>query len=163
MATQGKLNAAEAARAVAAPIVSRSVNGAVSKSLPSGVLKALAADEAEYCDQFISDFKNDCEQTFRANLLWRELPLAPLGRTAILVENRNMGFCGSAGCALRLFIEQPDAQFAQTLGKDGEVGTLERIEVLKTIANGHYNLQKTWADGMTHTIYRWNGERYSAH
>ena len=160
MAVRGKLSAAELASAVAAPIITRSLGNTEAKPLPSGVLKALAADEAEYCDQFRDDFKRGCEETFRTNLMWRELPVAPRWNPAILVENRNTGFCGSAGCALRLFIEQPDAQFAQTLGTDGEVGALDRIRVLKTIANGHYNIEKTWADGKTHTIYRWRGSRY---
>ncbi|HXN50878.1 MAG TPA: biosynthetic peptidoglycan transglycosylase [Candidatus Acidoferrum sp.] len=162
MAVRGKLNATEVARAVAAPISTRSLGNTEVKSLPSGVLKALAASETEYCDEFEDDFKKGCEETFRTNLMWRELPVAPRGLPAILVENRNTGFCGSAGCALNLFIQQPDAQFAQTLGKDGEVGALDRVTVLKTITDGHYNIQKTWADEKTHTIYRWRGSRYSA-
>jgi hypothetical protein len=132
------------------------------KPLPPAIFKALAADEAEYCDEFEGDFKKGCAETFRINLMWRELPLALRGLSAILVENRNTGFCGSAGCALSLFIQQPDAQFAQTLGRDGEVGTLDRVSVLKTITDGHHNIQKTWADGKTHTIYRWSGSRYFA-
>jgi len=162
MAVRGKLSAAELASAVAAPIITRSLGKTEAKPLPSGVLKALAADEAEYCDQFEDDFKKGCEEMFRINLMWRELPVAPRGLSAILVENRNGAFCGSAGCALSLFIQQPDAEFAQTLGKDGDVGTLDRVAVLKTITDGHYNIQKTWADGKTHTIYRWRGSRYSA-
>jgi hypothetical protein len=38
--------------------------------------------------------------------MWRELLVAPRGLPAILVENRNAGFCGSAGCSLDLFIQQ---------------------------------------------------------
>jgi transglycosylase-like protein len=159
MAVRGKLSSAELATAVAAPIFTRSLGNTEAKPLPSGVLKALAADEAEYCDEFEDDFKKGCEETFRINLMWRELPVAPRGLPAILVENRNTGFCGSAGCALSLFIQQPDAQFFQTLE---EVGALDRVTVLKTITDGHYNIQKTWADGKTHTIYRWRGSRYSA-
>jgi len=56
MAVRGKLSAAELARAVAAPIVTRSLGNTEAKPLPSGVLKALAADEAEYCDQWEDDF-----------------------------------------------------------------------------------------------------------
>src|SRR6266478_2737804 len=162
MAIRGKLNATEVARALAAPVMTRSLGNTEAKPLHSGVLRALAADEAEYCDQFEDNFKKGCEETFRTNLMWRELPIAPRGFPAILVENRNTGFCGSAGCALSLFIQQPDAQFAQTLGKDGDVGALDRVTVLNIITDGHYNIQKTWADGKTHTIYRWRGSRYSA-
>jgi hypothetical protein len=60
-----------------------SADGEKSRSLPAGVLSALAADETEYCSQFL---RKDCHQTFRANLLWRELVITPLGRTAVLVE-----------------------------------------------------------------------------
>lgn len=162
MAVRGKLNATEAAAAVASPISTRSLGNTEEKPLPPGVLKALAADEAEYCDQFEGDFKKGCGETFRTNLMWRELPVAPRGLPAILVENRNPIFCGSAGCALSLFIQQPNAQFAQTLGEDGDVGALDRVTVLKAITDGHYNIQKTWADNHTHTIYRWRGSRYSA-
>jgi transglycosylase-like protein len=162
MAVRGKLSAAELASAVAAPVITRSLGNTEVEPLPSGVLKALAADEAEYCDEFEADFKKGCEETFRINLMWGELPVAPRGLPAILVENKNTGFCGSAVCALYLFIQQPDAQFVQTLGKDGEVGALDRVTVLKTTTDGHYNIQKTWADGKTHTIYRWRGSRYSA-
>lgn len=162
MAARGKLNATEVTAAIAAPISTRSLGNTEVKPLPPSVLKALAIDEAEYCDEFEDDFKKGCEETFRTNLMWRELPVAPRGFPAILVENKNTGFCGSAGCALSLFIQQPDAQFAQTLGKDGEVGSLDSVSVLKTITDGHYNIRKTWADGKTHTIYRWRGSRYSA-
>ncbi len=162
MAVRGKLSPAKLASAVAAPIITRSLGNTEAKPLPSGVLKALASDEAEYCDKFEDDFKKGCEETFRTNLMWRELPVTPRGLPAILVENRNAGFCGSAGCALGLFIQRPDTQFDQTLEKDGEVGNLDRVTVLKTTTEGHYNLQKTWADGKTHTIYRWRGSRYSA-
>ncbi len=162
MTVRGKLNSTGAAAAVAAPIRTRSLGNTEEKPLPPGVLKALAADEAEYCDEFEGDFKKGCEETFRINLMWRELPVMPRGLPAILVENRNTSFCGSAGCALSLFIQQPDAEFAQTLGKDGDVGTLDRVSVLKTITDGHYNIQKIWADGKTHTIYRWRRSRYSA-
>jgi hypothetical protein len=132
------------------------------KSLPPGVLKALAADEKEYCDQFLGSFKKGCQQKFRANLLWHELKVAPLGRTAFLVENHNMGFCGSAGCSLHLFVQQPDAKFVQVFGKSGDVGALDRITILKTVSAGYYDIQKIWRDGKTLTVYRWDGQRYSA-
>jgi len=159
---RGQLNAAELARAKASPVVTRSLGNTETNPLPTGVLKALAGDEAEYCDQFEDGFDKGCGETFQANLMWSELRITPQGQPAILIENRNTSFCGSAGCALKLFIEQPDNRFAQILERDGEVGTLDRISVLKTTANGHYNIQKIWADGKTHTIYRWNGSRYSA-
>ncbi|HKM91470.1 MAG TPA: transglycosylase domain-containing protein [Candidatus Acidoferrales bacterium] len=162
MASQGKLSSAEFAKAVGTPIITRSLGNTEVKPLPSGVLKALAADEAEYCDELGDEFKKGCEETFRINLMWRELPVAPVGPAAILVQNSNMGFCGTAGCALSLFIEQPDAQFAQVLGSGGDVGDLDEVRALKTITNGHYDIQKTWADGQTHTIYRWRGSRYFA-
>lgn len=133
---------------------------AKSKSLPPGVLKALAADEKDYCDKFLGDFKKGCHQTFRANLLWQELVISPSRQTAILVENRES--CGSAGCALSLFVQQPDAKFVQVLGTDGQVGTLGSVKVETTVTKDHYDIQKTWHDGKTHTIYRWDGVRYSA-
>jgi len=162
MAIRGQLNAAELAKAKASPVVTRSLGNTETNPLPPGVLKALAGDEAEYCDQFEDSFKKGCGETFQANLRWSEFRITPQGQPAILIENRNTSFCGSAGCALDLFIEQPDNRFAQILERDGEVGTLDRISVLKTTANGHYNIQKIWADSKTHTIYRWDGSRYSA-
>jgi len=134
-----------------------------SKSLPPGVLQALTEVEKGYCDQFLEDFKKSCKQTFRANLLWQELEIAPQGRTAILVENHNMGACGSAGCSLYLFVRKADAKFVQILGTTGDVGALGRVKVLKTVSEGYYNIQKTWRDDKTQTIYRWNGQRYSTH
>jgi len=162
MAGQGTLSATELARALAAPVVTRSLGNAEVKPLPSGVVKALAADTAIYCDEFDDSFKKGCEETFLVNLMWRELSVTPKGFPAVLVENRNMGFCGSAGCSISLFIQKPDSQFIQTFGADGEVGNLDRVKVLKTITEGHYDIQKTWADGKTHTIYRWSGSEYSA-
>ena len=131
-------------------------------SLPPGVIKALAADEKDYCDQVLGDLKKSCHQAFRANLLWRELVIAPSGQTAFLVENKNAGYCGSAGCALYLFIRQPDREFVQVLAADGEVGTLATVRVLRTVTNRHYDIQKTWKDGKTKTLYRWDGEGYAA-
>jgi hypothetical protein len=162
MAARGKLNVTEVATAMANPIVTRSLGNTEVKPLPDGVLHALAADESEYCGEFEGDFKKGCEETFRINLRWRELLVEPRAVPAVLVENSNIGFCGSAGCALRLFVERADGQFAQALGTDGEVGSLDEVEALKAITDGHYDIQKTWADGRTHTIYRWRGSRYSA-
>jgi hypothetical protein len=157
----GFRNAIGALVLVACICLSLPANDAKSKALPSGVLKALAGAEADYCDQFLGDFKKGCHETFRANLLWSELKLTPSGQKGILVESMNTGECGSAGCDLFLFVLQPDGKFAQVFGPHGDTGTLERIEVLKSVTKDHYDIQKTWADGKTHTIYQWNGRRYS--
>jgi hypothetical protein len=133
-----------------------------SKSLSLGVLQALARDEKEYCDQFSGSYRIGCKQTFRANLLWDELVVSPQGRTAILVENRNMGACGSAGCALYLFLQRKGTTFIQVFGAYGEVGSLHRVKVLKSVSGGYYDIQKTWRDGKEHTTYRWDGQHYSA-
>jgi hypothetical protein len=129
-----------------------------SKHLPPGVLKALALAEKAYCDHF--EDKTGCHRTFRGNLAWHELVIAPSGQTAFLVENRES--CGSAGCALSLFLKQPDAKYVQVLGTGGEIGTLESVSVLKTVTGDHYNIQKTWHDRKTQTLYLWDGLRYSA-
>jgi hypothetical protein len=160
MQSQGKLSGAELARAVALPIVTRALGNTEANPLPPGVFKALAADESEYCDQFES--KKGCEESFRTNLMWRELTVTPQGRAAILVENRNISFCGSAGCSLSLFIGEADSQFMQVLGTIGDVGAIDRLAILKTVTNGFYDIQKTWANGKTRTIYRWTGAQYSA-
>jgi hypothetical protein len=133
-----------------------------STSLRPGVFEALAEDEKGYCDQFLGDYKKGCNQAFRANLLWLELEIAPSEQAAILVENHNMGACGSAGCSLYLFVQQPDAKFVQVLGTNGETGALADIIVLKDITKGHYDIQKAWRDGRTRTLYLWDGVRYSA-
>jgi hypothetical protein len=137
-------------------------HNATSKSLPLGVLKALAADENAYCEQFVGDRKKGCRHDFRFKLSWLALKIAPSEQAAILVENRNLGACGSAGCSLNLFVQQPNAGFVQVLGTDGETGELTDIKVLHDLTNGHYNLQKTWRDGKTQTLYVWDGLRYSA-
>ena len=132
------------------------------KSLPSGVLQALARDEKDYCDQFLGELKNNCKQTFRANLMWREVELSqPHERTAFLIEIHNMGACGSAGCTLYLFVQQ-DAKFVQILGIHGDVGDLDSVRVLKSATRGYYDIQKTQRNGKTATIYKWDGKRYSA-
>ena len=131
------------------------------RSLPSGVLKALASDERDFCDRFLGDFKKGCGQTFRAHLHWRDLVITPSGQVAILVENGEA--CGSAGCSLSLFVQQPNGNFVQVLDRDGEVGTLGSVRVLKTVRNGHYNIRKTWHDGQAQTLYFWDNTRYSTH
>lgn len=133
-----------------------------SQSMPQGVLKPLAADEKEYCDQFLEDFKKGCREKFRANLNWRELQITPSGKTAVLVENKNTGFCGSAGCSLTLFALQSDEKFVQILGTHGEVGALANVKTLKTLTNGYFDLQKKWHDGKTQTTCQWNGSWFSA-
>jgi hypothetical protein len=135
---------------------------ATSTSLPPGVLKALAGDERNFCEQFLGDYKKGCHQTFRDNLLWLELEIAPSKQPAFLVENHNLGACGSAGCSLYLFIKKSDVRFVQVLGTDGEVGALGDVEVLKDITRGYYNILKTWHDGKRQTLYLWDGQRYSA-
>jgi hypothetical protein len=132
------------------------------KSLPSGVLQALVRDEKDYCDQFSGEFKKNCKQTFRANLMWREVELSPQGRAAFLIENHNIGACGAAGCTLYVFLQQRNAKFVQILGTTGDVGDLDSVIVLKSASGGYYDIQKTWRDGTTETIYRWDGKRYSA-
>jgi membrane peptidoglycan carboxypeptidase len=128
MAAQGKLGATDLAQALADPIVTRALGNTEGKPLSPGVTKALAEDTAIYCDQFDDYFKKGCEETFLVNLLWRELSVTPEGLPAVLVENRNMGFCGSAGCSLSLFILRRDSQYVQALGTSGEVGNLDEVK-----------------------------------
>jgi hypothetical protein len=73
----------------------------------------------------------------------------------------NLGFCGSARCSFYLFLHGQDEKFILVLDKYGETGAIGSIERLKTLTKGHYDLQKTWRDGRTQTIYRWNGMRYT--
>jgi hypothetical protein len=139
----------------------RALQSDPSKTLPEGVLKKLAPAEKQYCeDQFGDRFKKGCDKKFAANLKWTELSITPTGQTAILVENENLGFCGSAGCTLYLFVQQADTSFVQVLGTQGDIGTLKRFTVLKKISKGYYDVQVTWSDGKTHTTYRWNGSLY---
>jgi hypothetical protein len=133
--------------------------GAEATGLPSSLIKVLSADEKAYCDQ-LGDFKEGCHQTFRANLSWRELTISPLGQRAILVKNGES--CGSAGCSLSLFVRQRDGKFVQVLGTDGEVGALSSVKVLKAVTKSHFDIQKTWHDRKTRTLYQWDGERYSS-
>jgi Transglycosylase len=161
MASRGKLSDAELTHALTLPIVTRSLGNTEANPLPVGVLKALSADEAEYCDEFEADFRKGCAETFRTNLRWREFPVTPQSYT-ILVENRNTGFCGSAGCALCLFVAATDGQFVQVFGTNGEVGSIDRVAVLKTVTNGFYDIQKTWSDKTTHENFRWTGTKYSS-
>ena len=139
-------------------------NSAESGTLPPGVVKALAKYEKEYCEEFLGEFRKGCHQKFRANLLWQPLVITQSGQTAFLVENRNSGFCGSAGCDLYLFAPQSRGKFVQILGTyaDTETGTLESTAVLNVATKDHYNIQKTWRDGKTCTLYLWDGARYSS-
>jgi hypothetical protein len=131
------------------------------RNLPTGVLKQLVHEEREYCeDQYGDRFKKGCAKEFGAHLRWRELSITSTGESAILVENDNLGFCGSGGCALYLFI-QKGVTFTQVLGADGGLGTLERVTVLKRISNGHYDIRVVWSDGKTHSLYQWDGWHYS--
>jgi hypothetical protein len=130
------------------------------KDLPEGVLTALAADEREYCDRFRGSYKAGCHDTFRANLAWAELTITPGKRVAILVENKTS--CGIAGCWLGLFLQRKNGKFAQVLGTDGEVGILKNVRVLNELTNEHFDIEKTWKDGATKTIYRWKGRKYLA-
>jgi hypothetical protein len=135
---------------------------AESEGVPASVYKALAADERAYCDQFLGDFKKGCRETFRAHLIWREIEVSPV-QNGMLVELHNIvGECGSAGCTLYIFVQRPDGKFVQVLGTQGDVGDLTNVTVSKTITNDHYDIAKTWRGGKTHTIYKWNGLRYSA-
>ncbi|HEY6972655.1 MAG TPA: hypothetical protein VJA94_25830 [Candidatus Angelobacter sp.] len=126
--------------------------------LPAGILNALSEDEAQSCRQVSGKFEKSCHRNFLSHLRWRELLLTPSGTAGVLVENRNQGFCGSAGCALYLFVAKPDRSFVVALD---EIGTVQSVKVLKTITRGHYDLKKTWSDGKTIVIYRWDGSLYS--
>lgn len=130
------------------------------QGLPTGVVEAMAGDEKDYCDQWLGLYRKGCRDKFRRNLLWRKLLISPSGEEAILVENHNMGACGSAGCSLSLFTELSSGAFAQVLGTQGDVGSVTRIRVLRSVTKRHYELQKTWADQQTRTVYKWNGTRY---
>ncbi len=134
-----------------------------SKRLPAGIYRALASDETAYCAQFLGSFKKGCRQTFRDALIWREIEVSPTQR-AILIELHDvLGQCGSAGCTLYIFLwQRPTERYLQVLGTQGDVGELARISVLKTTTKDHYDLQKTWREGKTHTVYKWNGLRYAA-
>jgi len=138
------------------------VSEASSRQLPPGVLRALAKDEAAYCEQYLDDNKKGCREAFQSNLLWRQLVIAPSGQTALLVESHNIGFCGSKGCSLYVFLEGPNREYSQVLGKHGSTGALADVEVLKTVTRGHYNLEKTWSDGTTKELYRWGKVRYKS-
>jgi len=89
--------------------------------------------------------------------------LTPSGDNAIVLENHNMGACGSAGCTIYVFLRQPNGGYLQVLGTQGNVGSLERISVLPTLTKGYFDLQKTWADGKTKSVFSWDGLRYIEH
>jgi hypothetical protein len=123
----------------------------------------LASDEKAYCEQFLGAFKKGCRQDFRSDLVWREIEVSPT-QTGFLIELHNvMGECGSAECTLYVFLWQPNGKFTQVLGTQGDVGELGRITVLKTVNKGHYDIKKTWLDGKTNTICKWDGLRYSTY
>ena len=137
-------------------------NHSGSKGLPEGVLKALASDAKEYCeDQFAEGFRKGCSKKFEAHLRWRELSITPSGEFAVLVENNNTGYCGSGGCALYLFVQGKNGRFIQVLGSQGGLGALERVTVLTTITNGHFDIRVTWSVPKGHSVYKWDGSRYS--
>jgi hypothetical protein len=132
------------------------------KTLPEGVLKGLAHEAEEYCeDQFVEGFRKGCETKFAAHLRWRELSITPSGETAVLVENDNLGFCGTASCALYLLVRQKDKKFTQVLDSNGGLGTLDRVSVMKKITKGHYDIQVAWGDRKTRSVYQWDGSQYS--
>src|ERR1700730_11973324 len=132
------------------------------KTLPEGVLKGLAHEAKEYCeDQFVEGFRKGCETKFAAHLRCRELSITPSGESAILVENDNTGYCGSGGCALYLFVRRTDKEVTQVLGSQGGLGRLERISVMKKITKGHYDIQVAWSGRKTRKVYQWDGSQYS--
>jgi hypothetical protein len=128
--------------------------------LPSGVLKALAGDRREYCEQV--ENRKDCRKSFEAHLIWQRLRLSPKGKTGILVENQNVGFCGSDGCALRLFVAIDEGRFVQVLGTQGDIGSLRQVKTLESVTKGYLDLRKVWSDGKSYTDYRWSGTRYTS-
>jgi hypothetical protein len=132
------------------------------QNLPEGVLRQLAGVAKEYCeDQFEEGFRRGCHKKFLTNLRWRELSIIPSGRPGILVENDNTGYCGSGGCALYLFVRQTDNEFTQVLGSQGGLGRLENVAVLDAIAKGHFDICVTWSSQEGHSIYQWDGSKYS--
>ena len=129
--------------------------------VPSGVLQALAGSQREHCASLAN--RKGCAEDFKAHLAALEVRLSPTGKIGILVENRNVGFCGSAGCDLWLFIAVGGGStFKQVWGKDGEVGSIKQVKALESVTNGFYDLRKVWADGKTHTDYQWTGTQYAA-
>lgn len=132
------------------------------QGLPKGVIKATAPDEKDFCHQWVGSYGRGCNNEFQKNLWWRQLAITPSGEIAILIESRNMGYCGSAGCSLYLFKQASGTTLTQVLGRGriGDVGTLARVKVLEASTKGYYDLQKTWADEETVTVYKWDGSRY---
>ena len=132
------------------------------RTLPEGVLKGLAGEAKDYCeDQFVEGFRKGCATKFAVHLRWRELPITPSGETAVLVENDNLGFCGSGGCALYLLARRKDTKFTQVLGSNGGLGTLDRVSVMKKTTKGYYNIEVMWSDRITRSVYQWDGSQYS--
>src|ERR1700730_10644130 len=77
-------------------------------SSPRGGSDAL---EGVFGDGRKAAVKKGCAEPFQANLMWVQLQVAPQGVPGILVQNNNTGFCGVAGCALKLFIIQTNGEF----------------------------------------------------
>ena len=125
-----------------------------SRNLPEAVLKVLASDEKQYCETLTGIAKQDCHQTFGANLRWQEMRITPAGQVAILLENDSA--CGPFGCTLKLFEDGAEGRVVQILGSHGDVGSLRRTEVLKSTTKGHFDLRLTSIDGETVKIYRWH-------
>ena len=128
-------------------------------TLPRGVMEAMWSSEKDYCEQGRGTPGSDCHKKFGQNLRWEKVVITPAGDIAILIENRNTDYCGSGGCSLLMFVAASSGHFAQVFD---EIGDLARIRVLDTMTRGHFDLRKTWADGHTKTIYKWNGNLYSA-
>ncbi len=103
--------------------------GTQANTLSPSILKALRSDELQCCKQVSGKFEESCHLSFVANLRWCEFRVSRSGKTAFLIENRNTGFCGSAGCALHLFIQRSDGSFAEVFD---EVGALESVKTLKS-------------------------------
>jgi hypothetical protein len=132
------------------------------RNLPEGVLKQLAGVAKEYCEgQFEEGFRQGCRKKFVTNLRWREMSMTPSGKSAILVENDNTGYCGSGGCALYLFVHRTDRNITQVLGSQGGLGTLERVKVLDAITKGQFDICVAWGTADGHSVYQWDGSEYS--
>jgi len=96
-----------------------------------------------------------------ANLRWRELSITPSGKSAILVENDNNGYCGSGGYQLYLFVHRTDKDFTQVLGSRGGLGMLEKVRTSDKITKGHSDICVTWSSANGHSVYQWDGSEYS--
>ena len=120
----------------------------------------MAGEEKDSCCHACGTDKSICREKFRQNLVWRTLSITPSGETATLVESGNIGDCGSAECSLLLFVAAPKNAFVQVLGKSGDTGDVAQFKISEVLTNGHYDLQQTWTNGLTVTLYKWDGKRY---